>query len=152
MGADYVFDYNSPTCAADIRQATNNNLAHAFDPIASSASAKVCCDSIGPQGGKYTSLEPIEKFPREDVTNLNTMAFTAMGEAFEIGGFQVPAKPEDHAFAIMFTRLAQDLFAKQKFKVHPVSVQNGGLDAVLDGLQRIREGKVSGVKLVYTVA
>lgn len=80
------------------------------------------------------------------------MAFTAVGEAFEIGGFQVPAKPQDHDFAVMFTRLTQDLFSKQKFKVHPVSVQQGGLDAVLGGLQRIREGKVSGVKLVYTVA
>lgn len=151
LGADFVFDYKSPTCAADIRSATNNRLAHAFDTIASNDSAQICCSAIGPQGGRYTSLEPIEKLPRDDVTKLNTMAFTAVGEAFEIAGFQVPAKEEDYTFAVMFTRLAQDLLAQQKFKPHPVSVQEGGLDSVLDGLQRMREGRVSGVKLVYPI-
>ncbi|OAQ62670.1 zinc-binding oxidoreductase protein [Pochonia chlamydosporia 170] len=151
LGADFVFDYKSPTCAADIRSATNNRLAHAFDTIASNDSAQICCSAIGPQGGRYTSLEPIEKLPRDDVTKLNTMAFTAVGEAFEIAGFQVPAKEEDYTFAVIFTRLAQDLLAQQKFKPHPVSVQEGGLDSVLDGLQRMREGRVSGVKLVYPI-
>jgi hypothetical protein len=130
---------------------SNNTLAHAFDTISSPDSARICCDAIGPKGGRYTSLDLIEEFPREDVTKLNTMAFTAIGEAFEIGGYSVPEKPEDYDFAVMFTRLAQELLTHKKFRVHPVDVQEGGLDGVLDGLQKMREGKVSGVKLVYIV-
>lgn len=79
------------------------------------------------------------------------MAFTALGEAFDIGGQQIPAIPEDHAFAVQFTRLTQELLAKNALKVHPVSIQQGGLDGILNGLQELREGKVSGVKLVYSM-
>lgn len=146
-----MLNYRSPTCAKDIRDVTRNSLAYALDTVASPDSAQLCCDSIGPKGGVYTSLLPIEKLPRSDVVNRSTMAFTAVGEAFEIGGQQVPAIPDDHAFAVQFTRLAQDLLSKNALKVHPVSIQQGGLDGVLEGLQELREGKVSGVKLVYSM-
>jgi len=36
--------------------------------------------------------------------------------------------------------------------VHPPSVRPDGLRGVLDGMREMREGKVSGVKLVYKVA
>lgn len=146
-----MFDYKSPTCAADIRKASNNKLAHAFDTIASAASAQICCDAIGDQGGKYTSLEPLPKLPRSDVVNKNKMAFTAVGESFQIAGHDIPAAPDDYEFAVKFTRLTQELLAQGKFKMHPVSLQQGGLDGVLDGLNKLRGGSVSGVKLVYSI-
>jgi NADPH:quinone reductase-like Zn-dependent oxidoreductase len=151
MGADYIFDYSSPDCAANIRKVTGNQLRHVFDTVSTEETAKLCCEAIGAQGGKYTSLTPIEKLPRNDVSNGNTMAFTAIGEAFKIGDFHIPAKPEDFAFAVKFTRLAQDLLFKHRFRAHPTSLREGGLDGVLDGLQEMREGRVSGAKLVYSL-
>ena len=31
LGADAVFNYKTPTCAAEIKQLTNNHLKHAWD-------------------------------------------------------------------------------------------------------------------------
>ncbi|KAK5996244.1 Trans-enoyl reductase ACTTS2 [Cladobotryum mycophilum] len=151
MGADHVFDYNSPDCASNIKKATDDKLHLVFDAIGNEETAKLCCDAIRPEGGKYTSLNQLEKLPRKDVENLGTMAYTAVGEAFELTGAKILAKPEDLAFAKKFTKMAQDLLFKQRLKVHPPSVRSGGLRGVLDGLQEMRDGKVSGVKLVYNV-
>ena len=43
------------------------------------------------------------------------------------------------------------ILAEGKLKPHPVSVESGGLESVLDGLDDMRQGNVSGEKLVYKV-
>ena len=80
------------------------------------------------------------------------MAYTAAGEYFTFGPKEVPAKEEDFEFAKMFWGLTEKLLAEGKFKVHPPSVRKGGLKGVLEGLQEMREEKVSGQKLVYKVS
>ncbi|KAH7126006.1 chaperonin 10-like protein [Dactylonectria macrodidyma] len=151
MGADLIFDYPSPDCATNIRTATNDHLGHVFDAVSTEDTAKLCCGAIGAQGGKYTSLTPIQKLLREDVSNGNRMAFTACGEAFRLGDEQVPAKPGDFDFSARFTRLAQELLFQSKFRTHPISQRQGWLAEVLHGLEEMRSGKVSGAKLVYKV-
>jgi hypothetical protein len=47
--------------------------------------------------------------------------------------------------------LATKLLASQQLTVHPAKVGSGGLEGVLDGMNQLKEGKVSGVKLVYRV-
>jgi hypothetical protein len=63
----------------------------------------------------------------------------------------MPAKPQDFEFAKTFWELATKLLASQQLTVHPTQVGSGGLEGVLDGLDQLKEGKVSGVKLVYRV-
>jgi hypothetical protein len=63
----------------------------------------------------------------------------------------MPAKPQDFQFAKTFWELATKLLASQRLTVHPVEVGSGGLEGVLDGMNQLKEGKVSGVKLVYRV-
>jgi hypothetical protein len=65
----------------------------------------------------------------------------------------MPAKPEDWEFGKMFWTLSEELLAQGKIKVHRPSVNEGGkgLEGVLKGMQAMREGKVSGKKLVYTL-
>ncbi len=63
----------------------------------------------------------------------------------------IPAKEEDARFMEMFVPIAEGLLAEGKIKVHPPSVRPGGLRGVLEGLQDLREGEVSGEKLVYRV-
>ncbi|THC90563.1 hypothetical protein EYZ11_009964 [Aspergillus tanneri] len=58
---------------------------------------------------------------------------------------------EDKAFAEKFWAMAQKLLAEGKVKPHPVSVREGGLRGVLEGMQAMKEDKVSGEKLVYHV-
>ncbi|KAM0212581.1 hypothetical protein ACHAPQ_010939 [Fusarium lateritium] len=151
LGADHVVNYKLPTCAADIREFTSNKLAYVFDTIGTTATAQICSDAIGSQGGIYTSLEPVARLPRSDVVNKNTMVFSAIGESFQIGGNHVPANALDHEFAVAFVKVAQELLLQGKLVGHPVSHQKGGLEKVLEGVDMLRRGGVSGVKLVYTI-
>ncbi|KAH6607098.1 zinc-binding oxidoreductase [Trichoderma cornu-damae] len=151
LGADHIFDYHLPNCASCIREVTQNRLAHVFDTISTPETAEICCNAIGSQGGKYTSLSSIEQLPRNDVVNLCTMAYTAFGEAFDFGDERFAASPKEFDFAVKFMGLAQELLWKGKIKPHPQSVRRGGWSAILGGLQEMREGKVSGMKLVYPV-
>ena len=59
---------------------------------------------------------------------------------------------EPRRFGKMFWGLAGKLLAEKKVKVHPVDVRPGGLKGVLEGMEEMRQGKVSGKKLVYKVA
>lgn len=53
-GADACFDYNSPTCGADIRAFTNNALDYALDCITKESSMKICYQALGRCGGRCT--------------------------------------------------------------------------------------------------
>ena len=148
-GADFVFDYNSPSLAADIRDASKGSLRHAFDCISTEVTARVCAESLGASGGQYSSLLPVEKLPREDVSNKFTLAYTALGDRFIYNSIEFPASKDDHAFMVDFQSLTSKLLEQGKIKPHPHHVKQGGLEGILEGLQELRERKVSGEKLVY---
>jgi hypothetical protein len=116
------------------------------------ATAQICGDAIGPEGGIYTSLEPVAELLRSDIVNKNTMVFSAFGENFQIGGKDVLANAFDYEFAVKFVKIAGELLLQGKLVAHPVSHQEGGLDRVLEGVDMLRKGSVSGVKLVYTIS
>jgi len=82
----------------------------------------------------------------------HTLAYTAVGEYAKRGEKELPAKPEDLEFAGRFWKLTEGLLAEGKFKVHQPDVRPGGLDGVMKGLDDLRQGRVSGKKLVYRVA
>jgi NADPH:quinone reductase-like Zn-dependent oxidoreductase len=146
LGADQVFDYKDPDCGKKIREATNDSLKLAFDTISEKGSSEVCCAAISSKGGLCTSLLPVKNFPRADVRNGHTLAYTAFGEKFSE---QFPANQNDFDFGVRFWRLSEDLFNSGKIKAHPTEVREGGLEAIPKGLDDLKEGKVSGVKLVY---
>lgn len=50
-----------------------------------------------------------------------------------------------------FSDLSTKLLASSQVSVHPPKVGKDGLKGVFDGLQQLRDGKVSGTKLVYKV-
>ncbi len=153
LGADAVFDYNASDCGAQIRSYTDNKLFHAFDCIAQEASAKICAEALSSSGEiHYSALLPVTKFPREDVDTRFTMAYTAIGEEYVKFGTKTPAKRDDYEFAKKFWALSDKLVADGKIKPHPVKVGEKGLEGVLEGLQQMREGEYSGVKLVYRTA
>lgn len=154
LGADSTFDYNDPTCAEQIRDTTTDSLRHAFDCISLPPTAAICAAALSSKGGAYSSLLPIDKLPRDDIEKKYTLAYTVTGETFNLGptGSVVEGKAEDYAFAKKWWGISEKIFMEGKVKAHPVSVRKGGLRGVLEGLQEMREGKVSGEKLVYKVA
>ncbi|KAK0621027.1 putative zinc-binding oxidoreductase ToxD [Immersiella caudata] len=154
LGADAAFDYKDPDVVKKIREYTNDSLTLALDCISSKESAEITSQAIGSKGGEVCFLLGGCETGREDVKGMATLGYTVMGEDFTFGlsGMsEFLAKVEDLEFGKKFWALAERLLAEGKVKPHPVEVGSGGLAGVFDGLQAMREGRVSGKKLVYVV-
>ncbi|KAJ5083466.1 hypothetical protein N7456_012893 [Penicillium angulare] len=151
LGADEVFDYNDSGAAAAINAATDDKLKLVFDTISIEASTKFCDTALSSAGGEYSALLAVG-IERENVNDRWTLAYTTVGEEFSFGPYKFPAKPEDKEFADKFCSEAQELLAAGKIKVHPPQVNPGGLKGVIEGLELLKNDKVSGQKLVYNIA
>ncbi|KAH7011085.1 putative zinc-binding oxidoreductase ToxD [Ilyonectria destructans] len=155
-GADHVFDYNSPTCGSDIRELTKNRLFYAWDCFAESPSPKVCSDALSTEKS-HSGEQPIygslamEGSGRDDVTSVTSMAYTIFAEPFERGPFYIPPSQEDFEFAKEFMTLIDQLLADSSFKPHRVELRSGGIGAIPEGIEDLKNYKVSGKKLVYPV-
>ena len=148
LGADHVFDYKDPDVAAKIREATNDKLAYVFDTIAEPGSPEISAAAIGSEGGKYSCILPVKSLPRNDVYINFTLAYTALGEKYTN---QFPRNQVDYEFAVKFWKVTEGLLNSGKIKAHPAEVREGGLKAIPQGLKDLKDGKVSGVKLVYKI-
>ncbi|RDW84969.1 hypothetical protein BP6252_02559 [Coleophoma cylindrospora] len=157
LGADAVFNYQSPSCAADIKEFSKDSIAHTFDCIAEGESPKIAVGAMSSKGGVYTTLLLVsaEKVAEINpkVQNKSTLGYTVVGEDFKFGKKEMPAKPQDFEFGKMFWPLARDLLAQGKIKVHKPSINkySQGLEGVILGMKALKEGRVSGEKLVYTL-
>lgn len=79
--------------------------------------------------------------------------YTILGEEFSKGGTDYPPVPAEFEFAKKFGEVARQLLEEGKLKVPQTFVNRGGdgLEGVLKGLDELRQNKVSGGKLVYTL-
>ncbi|KAH5645252.1 hypothetical protein HBI51_112990 [Parastagonospora nodorum] len=150
-GADMVFDYNSPSAIQDIKTATDDQLGLILDCVGESNSPSFCYEAMGKSGGKYSTLLFPVDCPRKDIVVSMVFAYTAYGEAFTKFGHDSPAKFEDYLYASKFFDICEVLLAEGKLKPHPSARRPNGLDGVVDGLLELRQGRVSGTKLVYSV-
>lgn len=158
LGADKVFDYNSPACAKDIKEFTGNSLAYVLDCIAERGATEICLNAMSDVvNGRYASTGPI---PRGKVAALNpnvdhtfVMGQRAFGYDIVMMGRTIEADPAALQFGKTFWELTGRLLEDGKIKVHRFSVNEGGkgLDGVLSGLKLLKERKVSAKKLVYTL-
>jgi NADPH:quinone reductase-like Zn-dependent oxidoreductase len=152
-GADKIFDYGDPECGKKIRQFSKDTIKHVYDTISTDSSAKLCAEAMSSAGGKYTAILAND-FPRTDCERDLIMGYTINGEPFKMGpnGDLNPARPDDFDFGGEFWSIAEDLMAQGKIRAHKPTVGKDGLNGVLEGLQSMREGKISGTKLVYRIA
>ncbi|KHN96137.1 Alcohol dehydrogenase superfamily, zinc-type [Metarhizium album ARSEF 1941] len=151
LGADAVFDYRDPECAAKMRAYTDDSLALVFDPVSLPASAEICEAALAsrPPPGATLRYQSLLAFAtsRSDVTYTQSVTYTAIGEELIFPALSMPASEEDYRFAVEFWELTRGLLEAGKLKTAPVQLGQG-LEGVLDGLQAMREKKVSGKKLV----
>jgi hypothetical protein len=78
--------------------------------------------------------------------------YTIFGEAFKFAGNEIPAMPEDFEYTKKFMAMTEGLLKEGKLKAHKQTVGKDGLEGVLKGMEDMKNGKVSGEKLVYRVA
>ena len=157
LGADAVFDYRHPTCAADIKNFTRNKLTYAWDCMGTGA--KVCAAAMSDvDDGTYGTINPTDtKLLRS--TNpkvrgpLLTVAYEVFGEPWIWNGYNMPPNEEELEFATDFFQLAERLLADGVVRpIKPAVNKFGdGLPGALEGLEELRRNRVSGTKLVYTL-
>jgi len=78
------------------------------------------------------------------------LGYTIFGEEFQIEGQVWPTDLQDFELGKKFISLVEILLKDGKIKPHPASVRDG-LAGILDGMEEIKDGKVSGQKLVYRI-
>ncbi|PVH81266.1 GroES-like protein [Cadophora sp. DSE1049] len=146
-GADHVFDYRSPGAAKEIKKAFPN-ISRAMDCYSEGNSTKFCAEIIEGNGDKVIALLET-KTGVSSVKSQMIMSFQLLGREFAwlppIGP-KYPASPTERAalarfYGYLFT------FAKE-LKSPPLKVLNGGFDDIIEGLNKIRRGEVSGSKIV----
>ncbi|KAJ5719853.1 alcohol dehydrogenase [Penicillium malachiteum] len=158
LGADAVFDYNSPTCGADIKELTKNRLTFAFD--CTGDGARICAYAMSDtEPGTYGGIMPADyEFLKATNPKVHCQDFLrgydTMGEDYYwIAEEAVSPDPAGMEFYKFFLGLTQPLLENGSVKPLPMDLNRhgSGLDGVLMGLDELKKGKVSGVKLVYTI-
>lgn len=153
LGADAVYDYRDPDVGKKINRDTNNSLKLIWDTISVKESAAICAEALSsdPTGTRYGTILPVKLPGREGVETTFTFLYTVFGEAFTKAKRENPAMPEDFEFGKKWFAIVADLLKEGKIKTHPEQVGEKGLEGALQGMQDMKEGKVSAVKLVYRV-
>ena len=150
-GADLAFDYHSSSVVADIKRAAGDQLKKVMDCISTPESGQLCGAVFG-QGadGHYVCVNQVASIGRSDVKRSLRWAYTALGRPVRVNGREYPATPEDLATSKVFLEsMMLPLLENRGLKIHPLRVRAGGLEAALKGLDELRNGKVSAVKLIY---
>jgi len=158
LGADVVFDYNSPTWTSDVRAHTDDKLYYIWDCIGTPASYATTPHALStspPEGQELrygTIVTPPEgrNFGSE-VKVTHTLGYSVSGEAFRLGSKEFPARQEDYDFMVEWYKIALELLEQGKWKPHRLDVRDGGLEGIFEGLKDMEEGRVSGVKVVYRI-
>ncbi|KAF7894992.1 hypothetical protein EAF00_006806 [Botryotinia globosa] len=119
--------------------------------LATQSSAQICANALSTSGENiHVNLIGIE-MPRNGVKNVFFLGYSVTGEEYEIEGEVWPATPEDFELGkgafVLFERLLENGLIKN----HPMKIMNGGLKGILEGMREMKEGNVSGEKLVYRV-
>ncbi|RMZ71004.1 Polyketide synthase enoylreductase [Pyrenophora seminiperda CCB06] len=154
-GATAVFDYKDLGVVPAIKAYTKNGLRFALDCISTTASMQFCYQVIGRTGGNYTALEPYAEAvaqKRKVVRPDWVMGPRMMGK--EIGWPKPHWRPADAdigRFGAEWTVTLQKLLDKGLIRPHLILVRQGGLPEVLGGIEHVREKRISGQKLVFTV-
>ncbi|RPD66607.1 GroES-like protein [Lentinus tigrinus ALCF2SS1-7] len=153
LGADVTIDYREPDLVSKIKQATGDSVKYALDTIGDDETKRVTVQAIAPSGGNIIGLNPMQtnEIERKEVTFHTMSLYTVYGYPISIGSIQIPVVPEDKVHMAAFLKKLPQLVRDGAVKPLPIKSWEGGLEAVQDGLQYMREGKVSAEKIVYLV-
>jgi NADPH:quinone reductase-like Zn-dependent oxidoreductase len=150
-GADDVFDYRSPTAVEDIIQAYPN-IDRALDCFAEGASTEFCADVVRKNRGWVVTLLDAGKKDLNGVRVDFVLAYSVFNSEFQWLpplGPKFHKKPADHeAFRRFYAALPE---IAPTLKAPPLKRLDGGLESLPTGLNLLRQGKVSGTKLVATI-
>jgi len=154
-GAIEAFDYKSPTCKDEVQRFTKGNLAYALDCIGTAASMVLCYGCIGEVGGRYCSLEMYPRrltIRRRKINPDWVLGWTMFGKQVKLAGaYGRQPSLEDFALVEEWVKMLNELLPTGKIAPHPLEVSTAALTAIPASLKDLRDGKISGKKLVFSI-
>ncbi|ODQ80692.1 hypothetical protein BABINDRAFT_160927 [Babjeviella inositovora NRRL Y-12698] len=156
LGADIVIDYHDNDCIEQVKAYAKDSIAYAVDCVSegdSNGMVNMAVSDTRPSivvslAGRPL-LTPEEVKP--NVTFDMVLLYQISGLELPMGGHIFPASPETREAGINFVRWVEPYLARGDIKHIPVKYVPGGLDAVHGLLDDIKNGKVSGEKLVIDI-
>jgi hypothetical protein len=116
---------------------------------------KFCYEVIGRAGGRYTTLEPYPQHlhTRRRVKPEWVLSLALLGKSIAWKDpYYVGENPHLRAFGRNWFQCAQRMLDKGEIRPHPVQVgETYGFEAVLKGIELLRQRTVSGTKLVFRI-
>ncbi|KAI9163196.1 alcohol dehydrogenase GroES-like domain-containing protein [Paramyrothecium foliicola] len=149
--AEEVFDRHDKELAQKIKSYTKGNLRYALDCITTVESTALCYAAIGRGGGKYVSLDPWQEHvaSRKVVTADFTVGPRIFGEGCTWPEPYRSDPSEDmRVFGISVWETVEKLIQDNKLQHHPLRVLDGGFEAILAGMDMVRNKVLSGEKIV----
>jgi NADPH:quinone reductase-like Zn-dependent oxidoreductase len=147
-GAYACFNYGDENVGAEVANA-HPDIKLAVDCFSEGKSTKTCDTVIGQNGGQVITLLPSTKPTTPSIKHELIMAYTVFGHELQWlppVGPKFPAVPSDRELLARFYEALSRL--TNVLKPLPITREAGGFDAILPGLDKLRQGKVSGGKLV----
>lgn len=126
-----------------------------LDCITDHLSTEISFAALGRAGGRYVHLEQLDDEcraiagKRKAVKTEFLMQYQAFGEPIRLSeSYELEARPDRREFARKWYEGMENLLKDRRLRHHPIKVLQGGLDSVVAGLDQLRKGNLSAVKLV----
>ncbi|GLA33903.1 hypothetical protein AnigIFM63309_003926 [Aspergillus niger] len=149
-GAKYAFDYKDKDVAEQIRGLAPG-LRHVFDTIGNATSSATASRALHPGLGNLCTVRPGKANTKNVVPGTrvtDVLVWTAFLKDHSYGEFKWPASKDDHELTSELFEKLPGWLEKGSLKPNTPKLLNG-LDAVADGFQEYRDGKISAYKIVY---
>lgn len=151
-GADDVFDYRSPTAVDDIVRAYPN-LDRAMDCFSEGGSTEFCVNAVRNNRGRVVTLLDTGKTSMHDVKIEFMLGYSVFNKEFQWLpplGPKFAKVPADNKALRRFYSALPDI--SNRLKSPPLKKIDGGLENLSTGLDMLRQGQVSGTKLVASLS
>ncbi|TFY78323.1 hypothetical protein EWM64_g5688 [Hericium alpestre] len=152
-GADAAVDYHASDVVEQIVRATGQGgVDHAYDAISEGNSTVLAIQALKQFGPRNVAVVlPVKDTdPTADVYMV--LCSGLLGYPIDAFGMYLPRDERVYQFGLEFTKLVSEWLQEGRFRGNPHTLMPGGLNAIPGGLKFMKEGKVSGTKLVYKIA
>lgn len=157
-GADIVLNYRSPTIRRDLEYALQGRrLRYAIDCANTVTSLNYILPNLDSRVGRYTcttsvgagiSVKSKEKGEQQMILEL----WEGWWQQIWVGSVHEDNPAGGNMFAAVISKVMEMEMERRNFTGHPYEVVPGGLNGVLDGLKRLRDGKNGNKKYVVRIA
>ncbi|RJE24173.1 oxidoreductase [Aspergillus sclerotialis] len=150
-GADDVFHYRSPTAVEDIIR-TYPNIDRAMDCFSEGGSTEFCAKVVHNSRGRVVTLLDSGKTDINGVKIDSMLAYSVFNQEFQWlppFGPKFARDPSDNEALRRFYSSLPHI--SKQLKPPPLKKIDGGLEGLPSGLDLLRQGKVSGTKLVSSL-